>query len=95
MKKLASLRGLAFLMTAATTLTACGGGSGVRFWSSFGAAYKGALDTMCEKVTKKTGIKIDHDSQGGYPEIRRQMISAIAAGDYPSLAIGYPDHIVN
>lgn len=95
MKRIKGLRGLAFLMTAATTLTACGGSNGVKFWSSFGAAYKGALDTMCDKVTKKTGIKIDHESQGGYPEIRRQMISAIANGDYPSLAIGYPDHIVS
>lgn len=95
MKRIKGLRGLAFLMTAATTLTACGGSSGVQFWSSFGAAYKGALDTMCEMVTKKTGVKIAHESKGSYPEIRRQMISAIAAGDYPSLAVGYPDHIVS
>lgn len=95
MKKLKHPMGLALLMTAATALSSCGLGGGLRFWSCFGSAYTGALDSMCEKVTKKTGVKINHESKGSYPEVRRQMISAIAAGDYPSIAAGYPDHIVS
>jgi len=64
-------------------------------WSSFGATYTDALQTIVDKVAASTGVSIQHESKGGYPEIRREMISAVAAGDYPNLATGYPDHFIS
>jgi multiple sugar transport system substrate-binding protein len=95
MKKLKNSVGFAFLLTAASCLSACGNSGAVSFWSPFGASYKNQLDAICAKVSKKTGVEIEHETKGSYPDIRRQMIAAINGGDYPSLAIGYPDHLVN
>ena len=90
--------GIALLAASTMAVTGCFGkkdGASIQLWSSFGAAYTGALDNIVNQVAEATGIKIDHESKGGYPEIRREMISAIAAGDYPNIATGYPDHFVS
>ena len=90
--------GLAMLAVAASTVTGCKFGKDktvagqVNFWSSFGGAYTTVLNDVVKKITDKTGIPIEHSSQGSYDEINRNMISAIAVGDYPNIAMGYPDH---
>ena len=89
---------LALLTVAATTAAGCslkkkkGDADTVQFWSSFGGAYTTVLNGVVEKITAEKGIKIEHASQGSYDEINRNMISAIAVGDYPNIAMGYPDH---
>ena len=95
MKKFKYSTGFAFLFMTATALTACGNKKDIRFWSSFGAAYSGAVDRIVEKVEKQTGVKIEHESKGSYPEIRKAMILGINDMDIPELAIGYPDHFVS
>lgn len=89
--------GFGLLAVAATALAACGPKDKtepgtVRFWSSFGSAYTNALNGIVSGITNETGVKINHESQGSYDEINRNMISAIAVGDYPNIAMGYPDH---
>ena len=96
--KLRNSMGIALLAASTMAITGCFGkkdSASIQLWSSFGAAYTGALDGIVNQVAEATGIKIDHESKGGYPEIRREMISAIAAGDYPNIATGYPDHFVS
>ena len=89
--------GLGLLITAASALSACGkkDSGKVVFWSSFGSSYTQALDQIVANVATATGTEIDHKPQGSYDEIYRNMQSAIAAGDYPNLAIGYPDHFAS
>ena len=89
--------GLALLAISASSLTACFGkkdknANGVLFWSSFGGAYTTVLNGVVDGIKAETGIEIEHASQGSYDEINRNMISAIAVGDYPNIAMGYPDH---
>ena len=91
--------GLAMLTVAASTVAGCnlfnknkGQGGEVAFWSSFGGAYTTVLNGVVANITEETGITIEHTSQGSYDEINRNMISAIAVGDYPNIAMGYPDH---
>ena len=96
--KLRHSMGIALLAASTMAVTGCFGkkdSATIQLWSSFGAAYTGALDTIVNQVAESTGVKIEHESKGGYPEIRREMISAIAAGDYPNIATGYPDHFVS
>ena len=64
----------------------------VQFWSSFGGAYTTVLNGVVAGISQEKGIEIEHTSQGSYDEINRNMISAIAVGDYPNIAMGYPDH---
>ena len=90
--------GLGLLITAASALTACGkkkDDGKVVFWSSFGSSYTSALNAIVDKVAAENSIEIDHKPQGSYDEIYRNMQSAIAPGDYPNIAIGYPDHFAS
>ena len=88
--------GLALIAISASALASCGKkktpAGTVEFWSSFGGAYTNVLNGVCEGITNELGIAIEHKSQGSYDEINRNMISAIAVGDYPNIAMGYPDH---
>ena len=91
--------GIAMLTVAASTVAGCNlfkkntvDADAVQFWSSFGGAYTTVLNGVVAKITEEKGIKIEHASQGSYDEINRNMISAIAVGDYPNIAMGYPDH---
>ena len=90
--------GLALMTVAASTVAGCSfkknktEAGTVAFWSSFGGAYTTVLNGVVEGITKETGIKIEHTSQGSYDKINSDMISAIAVGDYPNIAMGYPDH---
>ena len=96
--KLRHSMGIALLAASTMAVTGCFGkkdSASIQLWSSFGAAYTGALESVVQQVAEATGITIEHESKGGYPEIRREMISAIAAGDYPNIATGYPDHFVS
>jgi len=98
MKKLRNSIGLALLSVAATALAGCGTkeeAGTVHFWSSFGAAYSGAVERICAKASSATGVPIAHQSSGSYPQVRKDMILAIADASYPELAIGYPDHFVS
>ena len=94
MRKTKSTIGLALLAVAAGALASCGekAPGSVQFWSSFGATYKNVLNPICEKIGSDLGIKVIHESQGSYPDIKKNMMSAIAVGDYPNIAMGYPDH---
>lgn len=97
--------GLALLATFATALSACGSkktddgnddpNGKVIFWSSFGSNYTSVLQGVVDNVSDSISVEIEHKEQGSYDEINRNMISAIAVGDYPNLAIGYPDHFAS
>ena len=96
--KLRHSMGIALLAASTMAVTGCFGkkdSASIQLWSSFGASYTEQLNNIVTQVESATGIKIEHESKGGYPEIRREMISAIAAGDYPNIATGYPDHFVS
>lgn len=95
MKKFKGLRAAALLLTSASALTACGPQKGIVFWSSFGAAYTEVLKKLCNKVQKQTGVEFKHVSQGSYEGILKQMRTAINGRQHPTLAVGYPDHIVS
>lgn len=92
---------LALLTVAASSLAACNLGKknknagDVVFWSSFGSAYSTALQEVCDGVIAETGINITHVQKSSYDDIKKAMDSAIALGDYPNIAMGYPDHFAS
>lgn len=84
----------ALLTVAATSLTSCGPKSNadVTFWSSFGAKYRGLLDTITAEMGEELGIKIEHVSKGSYDNIYDAIVGSTANKTYPDIAVGYPDH---
>ena len=77
---------------AALTLTGCGGKSGILFWSNFGSSYSSALLTLVEAVEEKTGIAVNHESQGSYDKLQKNINASTGTATYPTIATGYPDH---
>ena len=95
MKKIKGTAALTLLTVAAGALSSCGGENKVEFWSSFGNTYDAALTTVINLVQEDTGIKIEHESQGSYPNIYKNMTAMIGPMTYPDIAMGYPDHFAH
>ena len=84
-----------FAIAAMTATALCGCSKNkkeVSFWSSFGGAYTQYLNPIVDDIGKELGFTIDHTSKKSYGGILDAMVSAIATGKYPSVAVGYPDH---
>lgn len=88
---------LSLLAVTAGALASCGEGGEktVQFWSSFGNTYQTALQSVVAHVSEKTGIDIQHESQGSYPGIYKNMNAMIGPQAYPDIAMGYPDHFAH
>jgi multiple sugar transport system substrate-binding protein len=68
----------------------------ITFWHTMGAANRVVLDQMISGFNAVfPRITIEHASQGGYPEIRDKISSAIPAGTTPTMAYCYPDHVAD
>ena len=73
----------------------------VPFWTTFGqknleAIQKKAADfaSLIEKNTGKK-VKINCTYEGGYDEVRNKVTQGFSAGNVPTMAIAYPDHVAN
>ena len=94
----------AMVAVAATSLSSClfkknakaddESRTNVIFWSCFGSKYTEILKPIVSDISKAKSIEIDHKTQGSYPGILSAVMNAMATGDYPDIAIGYPDHFV-
>ena len=63
----------------------------VKMWSCFSIPLTEKLNTIVNEIDAVTEYEINHTSKGRYDLIYRDMISSIAAGDYPNLVFGSPD----
>lgn len=99
-KKLLLLVSLGCLMA---PLAACGGSTGggggttkVIFWHTMGKDKIATLETMITAFEKENpDIKIEQTAKGSYTDIATAVNNAIAAGDVPTMAFCYPDHVAN
>lgn len=73
----------------------------VEFWHTFGqknqeALQKKAID-FSKLILDNTGVKvtIDLKYQGSYDDIESKISQGWSAGNIPTMAIAYPDHIAN
>ena len=96
MRKTKYALGLSFLVTAATSLSGCGPKKGtvgeVSLWSSFGSGYSEVVQAVVDQINADKGYKIVHETHDSYDKIFQDMQSASSLGDYPNIAMGYPDH---
>ena len=73
----------------------------VTFWHTFGqiplAALQSKVDKFVQLVKQNEGIdvKVDLVYQGGYNDMPKKVISGLAIGDSPSIAVAYPDHVAD
>ncbi len=95
MKKVSkiAITAVAALLAAGTT-TSCHkkGDSDLLMWTGFGSSYSIALRDVLDAYTADSGVTVEHESQGGYPNLQNNMNNSIATATYPDIANGYPDH---
>ncbi len=66
----------------------------VTFYHTMGATLKGVLDKHITEFNKiYPNIKIEHETQGDYPELRNTIGTMVSSGHSPSIAYCYPDHV--
>ena len=71
-----------------------GGAVTVSFYHTMGANLKAVLDKYIPKFNEQyPNITIDHEMVGDYPALRDQIATELTAGNSPSLAYCYPDHV--
>ena len=73
----------------------------VPFWTTFGQKNGEALAKKAEDFSKiikeKTGVEvvIETTYQGAYDDIKNKITQGFSAGNVPTMAIAYPDHVAN
>ena len=71
----------------------------ITFWHTFGdkpeTALEGKVAKFIELVKKEEGVdvKVTLSYQGAYKDMPQKVITGLATGDMPSIAIAYPDHV--
>lgn len=105
MKKTTFIGSLALLATLATS--ACGpnnnGGDGdtvnIYFWHTFGQTIVETLERKINQfvdlVEENEGVKVQiHlSNSGSYDDILKKINDGFAAGNIPTMAVAYPDHV--
>ena len=67
----------------------------ITMWTGFGAKINSTMDELLEEFTKKTGIKVEYEAKGGYPNLLKAINLASTSGAFPNIANGYPDHFAS
>ncbi len=85
-------------------LSGCGEkneGITVTFWHTFGKTIQDTLDRKITEfetlVREQEGVKvhIDQNYRGGYDDILSQISQGWGAGNVPTMAVAYPDHVAD
>ncbi len=89
--------------TDASTTSASGntptGTVNIEFWHTFGKTVLSAFESKIskfEKLVKENegvDVKIKMTYQGGYDDLLDKVQKGFSTGNYPNLAIAYPDHV--
>lgn len=67
----------------------------ILFWHAWGEANQSLVATMFESFEAEypgVNVNLVQTGQGGFTELRNILTHAIAAGNMPTMLVGYPDH---
>ena len=71
----------------------------INFWHTFGdkaeTAMEGKISKFVELVKAEEGVDLEVtlSYQGAYKDMPQKVITGLATGDMPTIAIAYPDHV--
>ena len=86
--------------SSATSFVPPTGAVTVPFWTTFGqkngeAIAQKALEFHNIMLTKGVDVTIDCSYQGGYDDVKNKITNGFSAGNIPTIAIAYPDHVAD
>ena len=67
----------------------------ITMWTGFGSKINTIMEELLDEFTQKTGIKVEYESKGGYPNLLKAINLASTSGSFPNIANGYPDHFAS
>ena len=67
----------------------------ITMWTGFGAKINETMEELLDEFQKKTGIVVDYEAKGGYPNLLKAINLASTSGTFPNIANGYPDHFAS
>ena len=67
----------------------------ITMWTGFGAKINTTMEELLDEFTKKTGINVEYEAKGGYPNLLKAINLASTSGSFPNIANGYPDHFAS
>jgi ABC-type glycerol-3-phosphate transport system substrate-binding protein len=70
-------------------------GTTISMWTGFGSQINTVMEELLDEFEQKTGIKVDYESKGGYPNLLKAINLASTSGSFPNIANGYPDHFAS
>ena len=67
-------------------------GATISFWTGFGTSISDKLKEIVADFSAKTGITVEYESKGGYPNLQTAINLSVTKKEFPNVAVGYPDH---
>ena len=64
----------------------------ISFWTGFGSNINSVLEPLLQEFTAKTGINVEYETKGGYPNLQTAINLSATKQAYANVAVGYPDH---
>ena len=57
----------------------------ITMWTGFGSKINGIMEELLDEFTQKTGIKVEYESKGGYPNLLKAINLASTSGSFPNI----------
>lgn len=67
-------------------------GTTIDFWTGFGTDINAVVEDMLDEFTALTGVHVNYETKSGYTGLLQAIQLAATSGDFPNVAVGYPDH---
>lgn len=75
-------------------ITGCSNKPKLLFWTGFGEAVTGVIEVLMNEYEKANpDYDIVYESKGGYDGLQKAISLSASTGNYPHIAVGYPDHM--
>ncbi|MGI6713624.1 MAG: extracellular solute-binding protein [Bacilli bacterium] len=82
------------LLLGVGVVSSCSGKPKINFWTGFGTAVSGVIEPLISEYEKANPeYDITYESKGGYDGLQKAISLSASTGNYPHLAVGYPDHM--
>jgi len=67
-------------------------GTTIDFWTGFGSDINNVMADMLDEFESMTGVHVNYESKGSYDGLLQAVQLAATSGQFPNVAVGYPDH---
>lgn len=67
-------------------------GTTIDFWTGFGTDINSVMGDALDEFSALTGVHVNYETKSGYDGLLQAIQLAATSGQFPNVAVGYPDH---